>query len=136
MIGNNAVANREKLRFKKVNLRKPRILRIGLLMIILALFSPRDGISCSVFKITEKGKTIVGNNEGYFNPSTKIWFAPKEEHQKYGVAYVGFADGFSQGALNSEGLVFDGFAMNYLAVNDTAGKLLIPNTEYLPLHHA
>ena len=111
----------------------PRKFRsIGLILTFIGLFTSHYGMSCSVFKITENGKTIVGNNEDYYNPSTKIWFSPKNKLQKYGVAYLGFDNGFSQGALNSEGLVFDGFAMPYLAVNDTAGKLTIPNTEYLP----
>lgn len=122
----------KQLTAKKTTDGKPVVVRIGLLMTILALCSFQFTLSCSVFKITENGKTIVGNNEDYYKPSTKIWFAPENEYQKYGVAYLGFDDGFSQGGLNSEGLFFDGFAMSYLAVNDTVGKLMIPNTEYLP----
>lgn len=106
-------------------------MKTTLLITILALFSVQYGFSCSVFKITENGTTVVGNNEDYFNPSTKIWFVPGSKDQ-YGVANVGFDNGFQQGAMNSAGLVFDGFAMPFLAVNDTAGKIKIPNTEYLP----
>lgn len=111
---------------------KHRTIGANAILIIIGLFISHHGMSCSVFKITKNGKTIVGNNEDFYNPSTKIWFTPKDEHQKYGVAHVGFDNMFSQGAFNSEGLVFDGFAMPYLAVNDTAGKLTVPNTEYLP----
>lgn len=103
-----------------------------ILQTILALFTYQHAYSCSVFKITENGKTIVGNNEDFFSPNTHIWFEPKTKNEKYGVAYVGFDNDFGQGALNTAGLVFDGFAMHYLAVNDTAGKLNIPFTEYLP----
>ena|SRR3989338_5266861 len=102
------------------------------LLTILAILSLRlDSQACSMFKITENGRTIVGNNEDYFNPFTKIWFTPGLNGQ-YGVVNMGFGNNFPQGAMNEAGLVFDGFAMDYLAVNDTAGKLMIPNTEYIP----
>lgn len=124
----------EKKQFKKSKLtqRISKALGTKSLLTLLTVFTFHYGISCSVFKITKNGKTIVGNNEDYFNPSTKIWFEPKSDTHKYGVAYVGFDNDFGQGALNTEGLVFDGFAMQYLAVNDTAGKLNIHFTEYLP----
>ena len=84
-----------------------------------------------MFKTTEIGRTIVGNNVDFFNPVTKIWFRTGKEGQ-FGVANFGFGNGFPQGAMNEAGLIFDGFAMDYLAVNDTVGKLMIPNSEYIP----
>lgn len=87
--------------------------------------------ACSMFKITKDGKTLVGNNEDYYNPITRVWFQTGEEGQ-FGVVNFGFSSNFAQGAMNDAGLVFDGFSMQYLAVNDTAGKLLIPNAEYIP----
>lgn len=77
--------------------------------------------ACSMFKVTIDGKTVVGNNEDYWNPNTRIWFE-KGESTKYGAMYVGFDNFFPQGGVNEAGLVFDGFAMEYLAVTDTTGK--------------
>lgn len=102
-----------------------------IILSIIFLSVSLNGSACSMFKITKDGKTIVGNNEDYYNPITRVWFQTGEEGQ-FGVVNFGFSNNFAQGAMNAAGLVFDGFAMHYLAVNDTAGKLLIPNTEYIP----
>jgi hypothetical protein len=39
---------------------------------------------------------------------------------------MGLLNEFAQGAMNSKGLMFDGFANDYLAINNTEGKLSIP----------
>jgi len=74
-----------------------------------------------MYKITHDGKTIVGNNEDWHNPNTQIWFTPKADY-KYGFMNIGFNDYFAQGAINEGGLIFDGFAMPYLEIKNTAGK--------------
>ena len=79
-----------------------------------------------MFKITKHGKTMVGNNEDYYNPNTRIWFEQGNE-DNYGALYVGFDNFWPQGGMNEVGLVFDGFAMPYLAINDIAGKKEFPD---------
>ena len=74
------------------------------------------------------GKTIVGNNEDWISPNSQFWFEKGGEDQ-YDALYVGLLDKFAQGAMNTAGLVFDGFANDYLPVNDTEGKLSIPISE-------
>ncbi|MGB8657197.1 MAG: tetratricopeptide repeat protein [Candidatus Zixiibacteriota bacterium] len=76
---------------------------------------------CSMFEITMLGKTMVGNNEDYWNPNTRIWFE-QGKNGEYGAAYVGFDNFWPQGGMNQAGLVFDGFAEDYLAIKDTLGK--------------
>ncbi len=79
---------------------------------------------CSMIKLTKNGKTIVGNNEDWYNPNTRVWF----ENRKgggYGAMYVGFDNLFPQGGMNEAGLVFDGFGQSFRAVTDTIGKLKI-----------
>jgi hypothetical protein len=78
-----------------------------------------------MFKITKDGKTIVGNNEDWISPNSKFWFEGGKKGD-YDVMYMGQLDNFAQGAMNSAGLVFDGFAMGYLAVNNAEGKRSIP----------
>ena len=90
------------------------------LVIIIAL-TIENAYSCSMFKITIKGKTMVGNNEDYWNPNTRLWFEKEKDH-KYGVAYVGFDNLFPQGAINEAGLVFDGFSVERRELKKKTGK--------------
>jgi len=90
-------------------------------LIILVFILVQNTLGCSMFKLTIYGKTMVGNNEDYWNPNSRIWF----EHGKvseYGAVYVGYDNFWPQGGMNQAGLVFDGFSMDYLAINDTLGK--------------
>ncbi len=80
-----------------------------------------DSYACSMFKITMHGKTMVGNNEDYWNPNDRIWFE-KGKKGEYGALYVGFDNFWPQGGMNQAGLVFDGFAEDYKAISDTLGK--------------
>jgi hypothetical protein len=81
--------------------------------------------ACSMYKITKDGKTIVGNNEDWFSPNSQFWFE-KGKKGTYNVMYMGLLNNFAQGAINSQGLVFDGFANDYLEVKNTKGKISVP----------
>lgn len=91
-----------------------------LLFISVFIFS-NTSTACSMYKITNNGKTIVGNNEDWHNPNTQMWFEPGTGDE-YGVMNVGFNNNFAQGGINEAGLMFDGFAMPYLEVKNTEGK--------------
>lgn len=104
-------------------------MKVNLIAAFLIIFlSPLIGSACSMYKITEKGKTIVGNNEDWLSPNSQFWFEPNET-DRYGVLYMGLMDNFAQGAINEAGLVFDGFANPYLAIEQTVGKLEVPIAE-------
>lgn len=96
-----------------------------LFAIYLLILPPFYSYGCSMYKITKDGKTIVGNNEDWISPNSKFWFEQggKDQHD---IVYMGQLDEFVQGAMNSAGLVFDGFANDYLAINNTDGKLSVP----------
>ena len=49
-------------------------------LLILVLVFNQNALGCSMFKLTMYGKTMVGNNEDYWNPNSRIWF----EHGKVG----------------------------------------------------
>lgn len=67
--------------------------------------------SCSMYKVTAYGKTMVGNNEDSWRLTSQIWFEPGTNGQ-YGVAYVGYSDKpMAEGAFNECGLVYDGFSV-------------------------
>lgn len=90
-------------------------------LFILGLFIPAEIFACSMFKITKDKKTIVGNNEDWWNPMTQIWFEPKKNY-KFGYMAIGFHDNFAQGAVNDGGLMFDGFAMPFKPTKNTTNK--------------
>lgn len=90
-------------------------------LFILGLFIPAKNFACSMFKITKDRKTIVGNNEDWWNPISQIWFEPKQ-NQKFGYMAIGFHDNFAQGAVNDGGLMFDGFAMPFKPTKDSTNK--------------
>jgi len=94
--------------------------RIILLVFFGFILIP-SSFCCSMFEITMHGKTMVGNNEDYWNPNDRIWFE-KGHNGEYGAMYVGFDNFWPQGGMNQAGLVFDGFAEDYKAINDTVGK--------------
>lgn len=97
-----------------------------LLSIVLSLFAFASiGEACSMYKITRDGKTIVGNNEDWLSINTQMWFVPGTENE-YGVMNVGFLNNFAQGGINEAGLMFDGFAMPYMEVKNTEGKIKMP----------
>lgn len=90
----------------------------------IALLFPKLGMACSMYKLTEDGRTIVGNNEDYFSPNSQFWFEAGTK-DTFGVMYMGLLDNFAQGAINEKGLVFDGFWEPYLEVKNTEAKIQI-----------
>lgn len=100
---------------------------VALSLIVLIFVSTQDASCCSMFKLTMYGKTMVGNNEDYWNPNTRIWFE-RGTAKEHGAVYLGFDDFWPQGGMNDAGLVYDGFAMDYLAINDTLGKKSLGNS--------
>jgi hypothetical protein len=67
--------------------------------------------SCTIFSVTLRGVTLVGNNEDDNNPDTKVWIlAP--ERDKHGRVFFGFNDSIPQGGMNDQGLFFDWVADN------------------------
>ena len=82
---------------------------LTLCIIVLALVPGSSLYACTGFCISKGNLVLVGNNEDYNNPNTKVWYVPAEKG-KYGRVYFGFDNFFPQGGMNEKGLVFDGFA--------------------------
>lgn len=101
-----------------------QIINIVLIPVAFTFLIPSNSYGCSMIKLTKNGKTIVGNNEDWYNPNTRIWFETSK-NGGFGAMYVGYENMFPQGGMNEAGLVFDGFGQSYRAVTDTTGKLKI-----------
>ena len=82
---------------------------------------PADGSACTLVKMTVKGRTVVGNNEDFSNPDTRIWFEPGTGAQ-FGAVYVGYNSLMPEGGVNEAGLMFDAFGMPNKPLQDTSGK--------------
>lgn len=91
---------------------------IFLLLIVLPIASL---FSCTMFTCTKNGITLVGNNEDWRNPNTKMWFI-LPENGKYGIVYFGFDNLSPQGGMNDQGLVFDYMATQPLEVKNSLHK--------------
>ncbi|MEO1714811.1 MAG: hypothetical protein AAFU60_15885, partial [Bacteroidota bacterium] len=97
--------------------------RLFLLSALMIFAITQYSVACTMYKVTQDGKTIVGNNEDWLSPNTQIWFRNKGE-STYAVMYIGFMD-MAQGAINEAGLVLDGFATSWLPVKNGKGKTKI-----------
>jgi Protein of unknown function (DUF3738) len=102
------------MRFTFHSPRSPRARRLvaALILALGAILIPaqRHLLACTGFcAVSKDGAVLVGNNEDWFNPRTKIRFIPAK-NGSYGRLYVGFDDLWPQGGMNERGLWFDGFA--------------------------
>ena len=86
-----------------------RIAVVGLLCGVVAAAGHQVALACTAFCAVGGGQVLVGNNEDWYNPHTRIRFVPAKAGS-YGRLYVGFDDLTPQGGMNERGLWFDGFA--------------------------
>lgn len=80
----------------------------------LNMIMVNDVFTCSIYKISVDGKTLVGNNEDSWGRDATIWFE-QGDSEKFGVVCVGYArkQPNPDGAINEYGLVFDAFTMTH-----------------------
>lgn len=83
--------------------------RIGVIAVFLVLCCSSDIYACTIIKLTHDGRTIIGNNEDWSDPASKVWLIAPEPG-KYGRILFGFENGWAQGGMNDQGLFFDGVA--------------------------
>jgi penicillin V acylase-like amidase (Ntn superfamily) len=82
---------------------------ISVLLFILILSSSYPLHACTGIYGSDSDNVLVGNNEDWNNPCTKIWFLPAEKGI-YGRVCVGYCDMLPQGGMNEKGLYADCFA--------------------------
>jgi uncharacterized protein (TIGR03435 family) len=89
--------------------RRHRIAALILAAGAAVTLAQHDLAACTAFCATTKdGAVLVGNNEDFYNPRTRIQFIPARPGS-YGRLYVGYDDLYPQGGMNERGLWFDGF---------------------------
>ena len=94
----------------------------SLISIVLAVCLHGSSVfACTGFCVSQGDLVLVGNNEDWKNPFTKVWYEPAGDG-KYGRVYFGFDNFYPQGGMNEKGLVFDGFATGPHKVKDSLNK--------------
>jgi hypothetical protein len=78
-------------------------------------------LACTGFVLQDGERVLVGNNEDWFNPRSKIWFV-QPVNDRYGSVFFGFDDFWPQGGMNQKGLFFDAFALKPKTVEETVTK--------------
>jgi penicillin V acylase-like amidase (Ntn superfamily) len=76
---------------------------------------------CTGFMASESNMVLVGNNEDYNKPHTRVWFIPAKNGQ-YGKVYFGYDNWRPQGGMNDQGLFFDFFATKPLEIKLSKDK--------------
>ena len=86
----------------------------------LLLMTP-PASACTGLVVQDGERVLVGNNEDWFNPRSKIWFI-QPVNNRYGSVIFGFDNYWPQGGMNQAGLFFDGFALKSKAVEEPDAK--------------
>ncbi len=98
-----------------------------LLATALSLFAVSSAKACTLFKITQADRTLVGNNEDAWSINAQIRFV-NGEHGEFGTVYLSHFNGSplrhmrDQGGMNEAGLMFDGFVVPVTDLRPQPGK--------------
>ena len=112
--------------------------KIKTIFCLVLLLSFHVGDSCSMYKVTKNGKTMVGCNEDAWRTTSHIWFEVGQNNQ-YGAAFTGSRwdgeNGYApQSGMNEHGLVFSRLASYHpkLITSKFNNRIQITNpTRYL-----
>jgi len=105
----------------KLTFKAPLVIQI----LILSIFSHSPTHACTAFMMSDCENVLVGNNEDYRIPYTRVWFVPAE-NGRYGRVYFGYDNWSPQGGMNDQGLFYDGFATKKLKVRLSKEKPKFP----------
>ena len=93
----------------------------ALSVLVLMVLTHSFSFACTAFMSSDGNKVLVGNNEDYNIPYTRMWFVPGKNGQ-YGRVYFGYDNWIPQGGMNDQGLFFDYFATRPFTVKQSAHK--------------
>jgi len=98
-------------------MKNPFILLTAVCLVLLG----QPAAACTGLVLQDGDRVLVGNNEDWFNPRTKIWFI-QPVGERYGSIIFGFDNYYPQGGMNQKGLFFDGFALKSKPVDEPEAK--------------
>ena len=110
---------------------------IKIIFSFLLVLSISAGYSCSMYKVTKNGKTMVGCNEDAWRTTPHIWFEIGKKNAPYGAAFTGSRfdgkNGYApQSGMNEHGLVFSRLASYHpqVATSSFRNKTKIANPSF------
>ncbi len=77
----------------------------------LVLWRAQSLTACTIVTLAAGQQVLIGNNEDWTDPRSRMWFVPAEEGE-YGRVLFGFAKRFVQGGINEKGLFLDANALD------------------------
>ena len=92
---------------------------------IVVILTHSLAYACTAFMMSDGESVLVGNNEDYKIPYTRVWFVPAE-NERYGRVYFGYDNWSPQGGMNDQGLFFDFFLTKKLEIKLSKGKPKFP----------
>jgi len=90
-------------------------------ILILIVFTHPLAFACTAFMASDSDTVLVGNNEDYNIPHTRMWFIPAKSGQ-YGRVYFGYDCWYIGGGMNDQGLFFDILLTETLEIKSSKEK--------------
>lgn len=101
--------------------------RAYVLVLVLSSFAWTAASPCTIVTMSRDGRVLIGNNEDWTDPRSKVWFVPASE-DGYGRVLFGFENRFIQGGINEHGLFYDANALPPVDWTQAPGKPLFEDT--------
>lgn len=101
--------------------------KIVIILTLLLLFLSKTGVSCSSYKVTSNGKTMVGSNYDTWFTTPRIWF----ETNGYGTSFSGARFDGEHGFAPQTGLNEFGLAFITLATATPENGTSLPNKKQI-----
>jgi predicted choloylglycine hydrolase len=95
----------------------------------LAVLPFQELLACTIVTMAKGEQVLIGNNEDWTDPQTKMWFYPAANGE-YGRVCFGFSKdfGFPQGGINDQGLFLDANALEPTGWQPDPGKPLFDDS--------
>jgi hypothetical protein len=105
------------------------LLKVFLAVLALAVLPFQNLDACTIITMAKGEQVIIGNNEDWTDPRTKMWFYPAATGE-YGRVCFGFSKdfGFPQGGINDQGLFLDANALEPTGWQADPGKPLFDDS--------
>ncbi len=100
-------------------------LQVFLAVAAMAVLPFQDLVACTIVTMARGEQVLIGNNEDWTDPRTKMWFYPAAAGE-YGRVCFGFSKdfGITQGGINDQGLFLDANALPPTGWQPDPGKPL------------
>ena len=99
------------------------IMKVLLLLqiLIISIFNHLPACACTAFMASDGERVLVGNNEDYNIPHTRMWFFPAT-NGRHGRIYFGYDNFRPQGGMNDQGLFFDALLTEKMKIRNSKDK--------------